>query len=123
MKKFIPSRPILNLCGRTSLKQLAAILSRSDFLLSSDSGPLHLAAAMGTQVVGIFTCTSPEISGPPGPGHAFVSTSVPCHASYRKRCPKRGPKFMACMEELSTERVTEALHALIRSRVSRTRAA
>ena len=73
-----------NLAGQTSLKQLAALLTMVDAVLANDSGPMHLAAELGTPVVGIFTCTSPERSGPPGDRHEFVSTQLPCAASYHK---------------------------------------
>ncbi len=51
--------PILDLCGRTSLLELAALAAESDLVISNDTGPLHLAAAAGARVVGIYTCTSP----------------------------------------------------------------
>jgi heptosyltransferase-1 len=74
---------------------------------------MQLAAALGTPVVGIFTCTSPTISGPPGDQHELVATGVKCAASYRKRCPHRGKKHLACMEELDVERVWAALCRLM----------
>ena len=56
--------PVLDLCGRTRLPQLAALSLESDLVISNDTGPLHLAAAAGARVVGIYTCTSPELTGP-----------------------------------------------------------
>lgn len=123
MHRFIPSRPVVNLAGQTSLKRLAATLSLVDCLLTNDSGPMHLAASLGTRIVGIFTCTSPVISGPSGLRHQLVSTCVACHASYRKRCPKRGPHHMACMEDVSTARVVTALSLVLEERISELRRA
>ena len=123
MYKFIPARPVVNLAGSTSLKQLAAILEQSDCLLSNDSGPMHLAASLGTRVVSVFTCTSPLISGPSGPHHRPVSSCVACHASYRKRCPKRGSRHMACMEDVTTERVVNALRLVLDERINEIRRA
>jgi lipopolysaccharide heptosyltransferase I len=105
--------PIRNLVGATSLKQLAALLARVDSLVSNDSGPMHLAAGMGTPVLGIFTCTSPRRSGPPGDQHEFVAAGVDCAASYRKACPHRGSKHMACLRELTVERVWAAFERLV----------
>lgn len=116
MKKFVPSQQVLDLVGRTSLIRLAAFLQQADCLLANDSGPLHLAASLNTPVVGLFTCTSPQISGPFGAANELVSTCVDCHASYRKRCPKRGSRHLACMEELSTERVSAAVAAVFERR-------
>lgn len=93
-------RDCLNLAGKTSLKQLAAVLARADLVLSNDSGPMHLAAAVGTPVVGIFTCTSPRRAGPFGSDHCVVATSVACAASYLKRCDR-----LDCMRELAPDRV------------------
>jgi lipopolysaccharide heptosyltransferase II len=107
-------RPALDLAGATNLSQLAGILEYADVILSNDSGPLHLAAAAGTPVVGIFTCTSPIISGPAGSGHELVATTVSCAASYCRHCPHRGSARMACLREISVERVADALDRICR---------
>jgi heptosyltransferase-1 len=129
---------VLNLAGQTSLKQLAALLGGVDAVLSNDSGPMHLAAGLGTPVVGLFTCTSPVQSGPvplgrvPGhsqPGgrddlagggreHALVATTVECAASYRKECPYAGERRHACFGALEVARVREALTRVLSGGVS-----
>lgn len=103
----------LDLAGATSLPQLAAILEQADLVLSNDSGPMHLAAAAGTPVVGLFTCTSPWISGPAGAGHELVATCVSCAASYRKRCPQRGDLHLGCLAEIPLERVEAAIQRVL----------
>jgi lipopolysaccharide heptosyltransferase I len=108
-----PDFPVQNLVGTTSLKQLAALLARVDSLISNDSGPMHLAAGMGTPVLGIFTCTNPRRSGPLGEQHEFVATSVACAGCYRKVCPRRGRQHLACLEELTVERVWTAFERLV----------
>ncbi len=55
---------ILNLCGHTSLPELMEIISKANFLVSSDTGPSHLAAALGTPVISLFGPTDPELTGP-----------------------------------------------------------
>lgn len=57
------NKPI-NLAGKTSLKQLAALLRRATVLLSSDSGPVHIATAMGTRVIALHAATNPDQTGP-----------------------------------------------------------
>ncbi len=113
LHRFAPSNQVVNLTGQTSLKQLAAVLDQTDVLLTNDSGPMHLAAAMKTPVVGVFTCTNAVRSGPGGEEHELVSTQLSCGGSYKKRCPYRGAKHMACLEELSTSRVSAALERII----------
>ncbi len=108
-----PHKPVLNLAGETSLKQLAALLGAADVVVSNDSGPMHLAAAMGTPVVGIFTCTSPLLSGPAGTNHELISTGVPCAASYHKSCPLRGKSHLSCLAELPVDRVWNALERIL----------
>lgn len=117
LHKFVPTGRVINLAGETTLKQLSAVLMESDFLLTNDSGPMHLAAGLGTPVTGIFTCTSSLRSGPPGNQHELVSTNVACGASYQKRCPKRGPHNLCCMEELEVGRVWQALARLISKQI------
>ena len=55
---------VTNLIGQTSLKQLAAVLARADCLLAPDTGPVHLAGAVGTPVVGLYAVAPPQLSGP-----------------------------------------------------------
>lgn len=110
---FSRSEPILNLAGQTTLKQLAALLRRVDVTISNDSGPMHLAAGLGTPTLGLFTCTSATRSGSTGTQHEMVSTNVSCAASYCKRCPKRGELHLACHNELNVERVWQAMQRLV----------
>jgi lipopolysaccharide heptosyltransferase I len=90
----------LNLVGQTTLKQLAALLTRVRLVLTNDSGPMHLASALGTPVAGLFTCTSPERARPYGDGHMLFATSVWCAASYLKKCSR-----LECMSELTPDRI------------------
>jgi lipopolysaccharide heptosyltransferase I len=110
--------PMLDLMGKTSLRQLAALLAETDLLLTNDSGPMHLAAALGTRTVSLFTCTSPIRSGPFGPGHAFWQTTVPCRASYVKEC-----SHLSCMKQLQPEALLPLLDEACPARSSAGRAA
>ena len=92
--------PVLDLCGRTSLLELAALAVESDLVISNDTGPLHLAAAAGARVVGIYTCTSPKLTGPFGPRVATVQSCVWCAPSFIKKCYR-----LDCMSELTPNRV------------------
>lgn len=58
------STNVTNLIGQTSFKQLAAVLARADCLLAPDTGPVHIAGAVGTPVVGLYAVASPQLSGP-----------------------------------------------------------
>ena len=82
--------PVLDLCGETRLMQLAALSAESDLVISNDTGPLHLAAAAGARVLGIYTCTSPGLTGPFGPRIATVQSCVWCARKLHKKMPPSG---------------------------------
>jgi lipopolysaccharide heptosyltransferase I len=92
--------PILDLCGQTRLLELAALCVEADLMISNDTGPLHLAAAAGARVLGIYTCTNPDLTGPFGPYATTTRTRIWCAASLLKTCPR-----MDCMDELTPDRV------------------
>jgi len=90
-----------------NLKQLAALLSRLTLLVSNDSGPLHLAAAMGTRVAGIYGPTRPDLQGPWGEGHEIVmKNGLPCLGCNGVTC-----RIVThdCMKKLEVEAVWEAV--------------
>jgi heptosyltransferase-1 len=73
------------LAPRTSLKELAAILRRTCLFVASDTGPTHLAAAVGATCVTLFGTTQPEVSGPYGQRHIFVRSPGPVSDSRHRR--------------------------------------
>jgi lipopolysaccharide heptosyltransferase I len=113
LRARLPGVPLLDLSGRTSLPQLAALAAESDLFLSNDTGPLHLAAAAGAQVVGVYTCTSPSRTGPYGPNAAAVRSCVWCAPSFLKTCPR-----LECLVELSPDRVWPIVSARLEGRDS-----
>jgi lipopolysaccharide heptosyltransferase I len=102
------SGPSRDLTGRTGLPQLAALLSRADVMLANDTGPLHLAAALGRPVVAPYTCTRVLLNGPYGQEAGTVETAVACQGSYLKRCG-----HMTCMSELTPDRLWPALAGVL----------
>jgi heptosyltransferase-1 len=96
--------PWRDFSGRTTLPQLAALLARADVVLANDTGPLHLAAALGRPVVAPYTCTRVPRHGPYGQADRAVATAVPCAGSYLKKCRK-----MVCMGELTPDRLWPVL--------------
>lgn len=106
--------PKLLLAGKTSLRLLAAVLETCDAMLTNDTGPMHLAAAVGTPTTAVFTCTSPTRAGPFGEGHEIVQTNVACRESYVRQC-----KSMACMSEVTPSRVSQALIRCLACKVNR----
>jgi lipopolysaccharide heptosyltransferase II len=115
LRAVVPQAMISDLSGRTSVGELAAVLKRVDLLLTNDSGPMHLAAAAETPVVGLFTATDPLLSGPGLSSdlntsrHELVATPSRCRACYRRRCPMTGGRRNACQRDLQLEHVWQAL--------------
>lgn len=101
----------VNLVDSISLGQLGAILKRCKFLVSGDTGPLHLATAVGTRVVALFGAIDPERTGPVGRGHTVISHSelkcVPCNAKFCSHIPK-----LECMTLITVDEVMQALVSL-----------
>jgi lipopolysaccharide heptosyltransferase II len=107
---------VANLTGRTTLPELAALLARCDLLVSGDSGPLHIACAVGTPVVGLYGPTDPEISGPLGRRAVVLRQPLwcaPCYdASAVADCRFGNP---VCMKTLPPVAVLAAARRLLTS--------
>jgi Flp pilus assembly protein protease CpaA len=103
----------INLAGITSLRQLMCLLKHCKFVLTNDTGPMHLAAAIGTRVAAIFGSTSPAMTGPGLPGdtrHRLVSSNAACSPCFLRECPID----FRCMNGISVSQVVSAvleLHA------------
>jgi lipopolysaccharide heptosyltransferase II len=99
---------IQNLAGKTSLRELMALLKLCRVLLTNDSGPMHVAAALGTPVVVPFGSTSPELTGPGLLGdtrHHLLKSDASCSPCFRRKCPID----FRCMNGISVERVVGAV--------------
>ena len=98
--------PALDLTGRTGLRELAFLLFRAALVLSTDSGPLHLACAVGAPAVALFGPTAPGRTGPFGRCSTVVYKSLPCSPCFkRKACPLGHHR---CMGEITAPEVLEA---------------
>jgi len=86
IRKEMPRQPRV-LTGATSLRELMGVLACATLVISNDTGPMHLANALGVPVVGIFGPTDPAVTGPFGPSSRVVKKDVPCWPCYYRRCP------------------------------------
>ncbi len=105
--------PSVNLAGQLSIAELIAVLARAKLLISNDSGPVHLAAAVGTKVVVIFgrnqAGLSPKRWGPVGQGHVILHKEVGCEVCLAHNCDIA----FKCLTELSVEEVHSAALAAL----------
>ncbi|NOZ68058.1 MAG: lipopolysaccharide heptosyltransferase II, partial [Deferribacteres bacterium] len=101
---------ILNMCGKTGLRELAALISGCDAFVTNDSGPMHMACALFVPVVAIFGSTDKAATGPFGPGHRVVSSNLPCSPCMKRECPER---HLECMAGITVDEVFDALKAVL----------
>jgi len=104
----------LSLAGKTSLLQLGAILERCNLLVSGDTGPLHLATAVGTKAVALFGAADPVRTGPLGKGHRVIQAGgvscVPCRS---RSCSNQN--YLECMENITAREVADAAAETLRN--------
>jgi 3-deoxy-D-manno-octulosonic-acid transferase/heptosyltransferase-1 len=98
------SKPAVNLAGRTTLRELACVYESAEAVISTDSGPMHISAAVKTPTVALFGPTDPVRTGPYGEGHQIVRAGLPCSPCFLKSCTTR-----LCMEEITVDTVFEAV--------------
>ena len=102
----------LDFTGKTTIPQLAALLARCDLVISGDSGPLHMAGAVGTPVVAIHGPTDPALSGPVGKDATVLKLGIwcsPCYdASFWAVCRFYNP---VCMKAITPDHVLAAARA------------
>ena len=99
----------IRLDGRTSLKTLAAVYRLACAVISTDTGPMHIAAAVGTPVVALFGPTAPWRTGPHGKQHTVLRVGLECSPCFRKRCLTTQYEELACMRRLTVDQVVDAV--------------
>lgn len=98
-----------DLCGRTSLPELAALLACCDVVVANDSGGMHLAAAAGARVVALFGHTDPRKTGPLGTGHRILQAGD----VRARRIARRDPGAEAALRALAPDRVHAAVREVL----------
>jgi lipopolysaccharide heptosyltransferase II len=109
------ARPV-NLCGKTGLRELAALLDISRLLITCDSGPMHIAAAQGTPVLAILGPTDARRTGPYGQLENVLTGECELMPCLKRECPGLGTK---CMKELDPARVAEKALAILAARADK----
>jgi ADP-heptose:LPS heptosyltransferase len=104
--------PVLDLSGRTSLRETFGVLGRARVALGPDSGPMHLAAAAGTPVVSLWGATTPARSAPFGSEDLVLVGRVPCAPCYLRACPIG----RRCMAAITPERVLAQVARVLEGR-------
>lgn len=101
----------VNLCGRTSIATAAAVLSKSEVYVGHDSGPMHLAAAVGTPCIGVFSSRNlPGQWFPYGESHRILYRKIACQGCRLEKCEERKK---ACIMGISVDEVEAAVRSVI----------
>jgi len=104
----------VDLAGATTIREFAGVAAGAAAFVGNDSGPMHVAAAVRTPVVGLFGPSTPERFAPQGAPSRIVWHRYPCSPCSERRCVKPSDP---CMEAVTVEEVSSALESLIREEV------
>ena len=116
---------VIDLGGRTGIEDLAAVLSVLDLLVTNDTGPMHLAGAVGTPTVSLWGSSDPdEVRQTGAPDFGVTGPGLPCKPCYKNHCPRRGGGTILehaheeCMKLITIDQVTEATDRAFEAGVS-----
>jgi heptosyltransferase-2 len=101
--------PAALLTGKTTLETLIGVLSESSLMITNDSGPMHIAAALGVPTIAVFGSTDDRVTGPIGPRTRVVKHTVDCSPCLLRQCPIDH----RCMTRITVENVRQAVMELI----------
>ncbi len=123
VKAHLTGVPVVDVCGALELPALAAILARLDLFVTGDTGPMHLASAVGTPIVALFGPSDPRRYGPAGTTHEIVHTDVwcrPCGLVRQppERCRDRVPD---CLDGIDVAAVVAAADRVLAAAAARPR--
>ncbi|OHV87086.1 glycosyltransferase family 9 protein [Mesorhizobium sp. ORS 3428] len=105
--------PVVNLVGALSLETLLALFKEARLFVGNESGPMHMAAAAGTPVVGLFGLTNPVEWGPVGVPSISVRPSMPCDCVGGDLCRRTDPAKACCVWRLEVDAVVDAARELL----------
>jgi len=112
VENYVNDGKIVPLAGKTALRELIALMSECDVILSNDSGPMHIADALAVPLVAIFGSTSPELTGPRKPSSHVIRADIDCSPCFRRKCSDIG---LPCMEFIGVDEVFDAITQAIPS--------
>lgn len=103
-------RPLFDAVGKTSLLELAALIYRTDLLLTGDTGALHIATALQIPTISLWGPTRPEQYGPLVPNHIVIRSTHSCVACHKTKCPKGKND---CLQTIRAELVAEKINSIL----------
>lgn len=112
IKENTKKKDVIDLVGKISLLQLGGILKRCKILVTGDTGPMHIATAVGTKVIALFGAADPKRTGPVGKGHIIIQAKdVSCVPCKKRVCNNR--QYLQCMEKIEPQDVFEKIMEIL----------
>ena len=102
------SLPVINAIGQTKLLEMAALIEKSLLVIAGDTGPLHMAGALGIPTIGLFGPTNPEVYAPQGKEHSSLTGQRSCAYCHKKQCFKNQEAL--CMRDITPEVVRNKVY-------------
>ena len=102
--------PVINMAGKTNIRELMALIKQCNAFITNDSGPMHIAAALNVPVVAIFGSTDPGKTGPMGDGNIVIRKDADCSPCFKRKCPTN----LKCMDLITVEDVIAGVDRILR---------
>lgn len=102
--------PVINLAGKTKLREAMALINHCRLFISNDSGLMHVAAALGVPVLAIFGSTDPVATGPWSTAARVVRVSLPCSPCKKPQCPEG---HLQCMDQIEVGMVLKVVREML----------
>ncbi|MCB9769297.1 MAG: lipopolysaccharide heptosyltransferase II [Candidatus Omnitrophica bacterium] len=106
----LPESLSVNLAGKTTIREMMAALVHCRLVVTNDSGPMHIADALGTPTVAIFGSTDSSWTGPRRDHHQVLQSNAPCNPCFLRECPIGYP----CMKGITVEMAREGVDRILR---------
>lgn len=109
------SSEIVSYCGKLSLTESAALMGKCSVFISGDTGPLHVATALGTQTIGLYGAAPISRTGPYGDKHFALKSDIECIPCNRRKCKflKKGEQFTPCLLNIKPEIVLKTINDIL----------
>ncbi len=101
--------PVVNMAGKTTIRELMALIKQCSLFITNDSGPMHIAAALNIPVVAIFGSTDPDKTGPLGDNHVIIRKKVDCSPCFKRKCPTD----LRCMDLITVEDLLSGVDSML----------
>lgn len=100
----------ISMAGATDIKELIILIRHANFVISNDSGPMHIASACRVPVIAIFGPTNPIRTGPYDSNHIIVKSNLPCAPCYKRMC-----KSVKCLDDITVKMVSDSIRLMEKS--------